>query len=76
MASKPIGIHQGMLLRRRDRRRVHPSTHRIVKFMPTNPPSKGDTVLVDGERCRVVKAKVGWEGRVWTIRSMVVEPLG
>jgi|SRR6185295_2120808 len=45
--------------------RVHPSTHEIVKAFPNNPPERGDIVLVEGERYRVKRVKVRWEGRTW-----------
>ncbi len=54
-------------------RRVDPSKQRVVKFLPTNPPYRGNIVLVDGVRCRVTYAKVSWEGREWTIHSLRVK---
>jgi hypothetical protein len=58
----------------RNRRWIRADTHEIVKFFPTTPPEKGDVVLVDGERCRVVKVKVRWEGRTWHLERVKVEP--
>lgn len=54
-------------------RRVDPSECEIVKLLPTSPPLRGTVVLVDGVRCRVTRAKVTWEGRVWTVRSLRVK---
>ena len=59
----------------RGRRWVHPATHEIFKFLPNSPPRRGDIVLVDGERCKVLRAKVRWpysrevgeRGRQWEI---------
>lgn len=65
----------GWIRRRRSRRWVHPSTHEIFKLLPNNPPVRGDTVLVDGERCRVIRSRVTWEGLHWTILGVLVEPL-
>lgn len=57
-----------MRFRRRPRAYwVHPHTHTISKFFPRNPPVKGDVVLVDGVRCRVVKCPVEWESLTWTM---------
>lgn len=46
---------------------VHPDSHRIVKFFPHNPPERGDVVLVDGERCRVLRCPLNWEGLTWSM---------
>jgi hypothetical protein len=51
--------------RQRRARWVHPDTHQIVKFLPSNPPHRGDTVLVDGERHRVLACPVKWDGSEW-----------
>ncbi len=53
--------------------RIHPSTHQIVKLFPTEPPEQGDFVLVDGVPHEVVRAKVTWEGLVWTIEHVDVK---
>lgn len=68
----------------RGRRWVHPRTHEIVKFLPTNPPERHDIVLVDGVRCEVLRAKVRWpyfdeigiRGRQWEIygKGVKVKP--
>lgn len=50
---------------------VHPDTHRIVKFFPRNPPERGDHVLVDGERHRVLRCPVKWDGATWTMKRGV-----
>lgn len=55
-------------------RRVDPSVNRVVKFRPTSPPARGDIVIVDGERCRVTRARVSWDGPRWTIRLLRVRP--
>jgi len=55
-------------------RRVDPLVQRVVKFWPNNPPRRGDIVLVDGERCRVTRAKVSWVGREWTLHKLKVKP--
>lgn len=47
---------------------------RVVKFFPSNPPEKGDVVLVNDERCQVVRARVSWDGPCWTIRRLRVRP--
>lgn len=47
---------------RRGARWVHPATHQIFKFLPNNPPTRGEHVLVDGVRCLVLRVKVSWEG--------------
>jgi hypothetical protein len=67
--------------RRRSRRWVTPYGHRIVKFMPSWPPEKGDIVLVDMVRHRVVRVDVSWrvrhrpyEGRRFTCHELLVEP--
>lgn len=53
--------------RRPSWRWVHPSRNRITKFFPNDPPTKGDVVLVDGQRCRVLKSSLEWDGLTWTI---------
>lgn len=55
---------------------VHPDRQEVVKFLPTDPPRRGDRILVDGERCRVLRCRVEWEGRRWTIvgRGIKVRP--
>lgn len=60
--------------RRPPARFAHPATNEIVKILPSNPPEKRDVVLVDGERCRVVRSKVTWEGRRWTLHGIWVRP--
>ena len=59
--------------RRPDVRRVHPAAQRVVKLMPTGPPSKGDDVLVDGVRHTVVKADVTWAGNHWHLDALWVK---
>lgn len=54
-------------------RRVDPRTQRVVEFMPSNPPARGEVVLVDGVRSRVTRCKVAWIDRRWTIRSLRVK---
>jgi len=53
-------------------------THEIVKFLPNNPPQRGQwpdgIVVVNDQRCRVVKCKVAWDGPHWTIKSLWVRP--
>jgi hypothetical protein len=61
--------------RRRRARRVHPTTHEIVKFLPDMPPRRGDLVAVDGERCRVVRSRVQWNGNHWRLVGLWVKPL-
>ena len=65
-----------MRIFRRRSRWVRPDTHEIVKWVPSSPPSRGDIVLVDGERCRVLRCKVYWDDRRWTIygRGVKVRP--
>jgi hypothetical protein len=61
----------------RDRRRsrwVSPLTHEIVKFFPSEPPRRHGIVLVDGERSRVLRAKVSWDGPQWTLHRLKVRP--
>ena len=43
------------------------------KFFPTNPPRRGEHVLVDGIRCRVTRAKVTWAGDRWTLHELRVK---
>jgi hypothetical protein len=50
---------------------VNPNTHEIFKFLPNNPPERGDVVLVDGERCRVLRCPLQWDGRAWRMRRGV-----
>lgn len=55
---------------------LHPALHRITKFMPHNPPERGDIVIVEGfegvRRCRVVRdPRITWEGRTWTLRGPI-----
>lgn len=53
-------------------RSVDPTTQRVVKILPNNPPRRGETLVVDGARVKVVRSRVLWEGRQWTIRSLRV----
>lgn len=54
---------------------VHPSTHKIFKFMPDNPPERGDRVLVDDARHRVLRCPLKWDGRTWRMtRGVKVRP--
>jgi hypothetical protein len=63
------------LSHRRRRRWVHPHDHEITKFFPNNPPMHGEAVLVDGERCKVIRCPVRWEGLQWTMkRGVLVQP--
>jgi hypothetical protein len=60
----------------RTRYLLHPKLHRISKFLPHNPPERGNIVLVEDfeglRRCRVARApKVEWEGSRWTLRSPI-----
>lgn len=50
---------------------VHPDQHEISKFLPANPPHRGESVLVDGVRCIVVRCPVRWRGRAWTMKRGV-----
>lgn len=61
---------------RKRARWVHPDTNEICKFLPHNPPERGDRVLVDGERCRVLRCPVKWSGRTWRMsgRGVKVRP--
>jgi hypothetical protein len=65
-----------MKLRREKGRWVHPDTHEIVKFLPNDPPERGDRVLVDGLRCRVLACPVEWDGLTWQMgnRGVKVTP--
>ena len=54
-------------------RRVDLTRERVVTFMPNNPPRRGDIVLVSGERCRVTRAKVTWNGLEWTLHLLRVK---
>lgn len=47
-----------------------PSEHRVVKFFPSEPPRRGEIVLIDGERCKVTSVRVTWEGPRWKIRRL------
>lgn len=41
---------------------VHPTDHNIEKLiLSENPPGKGDVVVVDGERHRVIQAFIEWD---------------
>ena len=53
-------------------RRVNPERQEVVKFLPSNPPRRGEHVLVDGARCRVAWCRVSWDGPRWTLRSLWV----
>jgi hypothetical protein len=53
--------------------KVDPSVQRVVKFLPNSPPQRGDVVIVDGERCRVRRAKIAWDGPRWTIKKLYVK---
>lgn len=56
---------------------VDPSRQQVVKFFPAMPPRCGETVLVDGDRCRVTRVKVRWrEPGVWEIRKLRVKRIG
>lgn len=63
-----------MSLRRPRARWVDLGREEVHKFIPSSPPYRGDVVLVDDERCRVVKAVVDWQGRQWTVRRLKVRP--
>ncbi len=52
---------------------VHPRDHRIIKFLPNDPPVRGDHVLVDGERCRVLRCPVTWSGLEWTMGEQGIQ---
>ena len=52
--------------------RVDPSKQRVVKFLPSNPPRRGEHLLVDDVRCRVTRCRVKWDGPRWTIRALGV----
>jgi hypothetical protein len=56
---------------------VHPDTHAIFKFLPHNPPERGNVVLVDGERHRVLRCPIKWDGRTWSMggRGVKVRPI-
>lgn len=56
-------------------RRVFPDHQRVVKWLPSNPPRRGEVILVDGVRCRVTRCKVRWHGARWTIRDLRVREL-
>lgn len=62
--------------RSRRARWVHPDSHEIFKFLPHNPPQRGDVVLVDNERCRVLRSRIKWDGREWRLvgRGVKVKP--
>lgn len=51
---------------------VHPELHRITKFLPHNPPVRGDIVIVEGfeglRRCQVTRnPELLWSGLTWTL---------
>lgn len=46
----------------------------VFKFFPNEPPHRGSIVVVDGERCRVTRAKVTWDGPRWTLHRLKVKP--
>lgn len=76
-----MSAHLGLLSRftRRDERGsrwVHPDEHRIGKFFPSNPPERGDYVLVDGERHKVLRCPITWNGATWHMgeRGIKVKP--
>lgn len=50
---------------------VHPDTHEIFKFLPRNPPHRGEVVLVDDVRCEVLRCPVEWNGCEWTMKRGV-----
>lgn len=52
---------------------VDPAAHECIKFFPSIPPRRGDEILVDGQRCRVTKCVVDWEGYDWRIRTLKVQ---
>ena len=41
-------------------RLVDPCEQRVVKFWPSRPPYRGEVVLVDGARCRVLLRVGRW----------------
>lgn len=45
-----------------------------LKWLPNNPPRKGEIVLVDRRRCRVTRVKVRWDGANWKLRELWVKP--
>ena len=67
----------GMSEIRRKRKKywVYPHSDRIVKLFPSEPPQKGDTILVNDVRCRVVKSIVKWNGPRWTFYKAKVKEL-
>lgn len=52
-----------------------PPEHEVIKFWPTNPPSRGEIVLVDGMRSQVTRCKVQWENNHWTLLKLRVKPI-
>lgn len=52
---------------------VHPDSNEIFKFLPHNPPARGDIVLVDGQRCRVLRCRLEWQGREWQMKGRGVK---
>lgn len=58
-----------MIVRRPRARWVHPDTHRIFKFLPHNPPRRGDVVMVDDERCRIARCPLKRDGRAWELKD-------
>jgi hypothetical protein len=49
------------------------SVNEVVKTIPSLPPQRGETILVDGIRSTVAKIKVAWDGPHWTIHRLVVK---
>ena len=45
------------------------------KFMPKNPPHRGEVVLIRGERCVVTRARVRWDGPRWELLRLRVRRL-
>lgn len=54
-------------------RRVYVSEQRVVKTFPKIPARRGDIVLVDDVRCRITRAKVTWDGMVFTTHFLRVK---
>jgi len=55
------------------RRKINPGRQEVVKFVPSSPPRRGETILVDGVRSRVTRCKVKWDGPRWMILSLRVK---
>ena len=62
--------------------RIDPLSQEVFKFLPNNPPARGETILVDGVRHRVTRCKIKWakdqepDGRRrWTILSLRAKEL-